>query len=220
MQSFLKSASEEEQHIHNGTCPVPTVFTSNSRAYSYVVAIDLVAPCGTTGMAPCVKDGLLSLALCKPNIRKSAKVGDVIIGYLPVKAFAMRGLVKYMAVITALLPPLEYHGRVDMCRPDQIYNATGGKLVHKGHVAYHLLGNDSLHQQEKDGRGNVLLSTQFVCVPGTLPLVINDMEFCALRGGDQGHKGPTRMSRALHTLVKGALKNPDKYKAYGAGWPL
>ena len=45
--------------------------------YSYVLAKDI-------GMAPCVSDGMLSLALCKVGIRQAVgnknKVGDVLVG--------------------------------------------------------------------------------------------------------------------------------------------
>lgn len=42
------------------------------------------------GGAPCVSDGLLSLAICKPKIRSSAQVGDVIFGFA---ANSLRGRV-------------------------------------------------------------------------------------------------------------------------------
>jgi hypothetical protein len=31
--------------------------------------------------APCVQDGLLSLAICKPGIRSTAKEGDIVFGF-------------------------------------------------------------------------------------------------------------------------------------------
>ena len=33
------------------------------------------------GGAPCVRYGLLSLAICKPMIRKTAKEGDLVFGF-------------------------------------------------------------------------------------------------------------------------------------------
>jgi Nucleotide modification associated domain 2 len=40
------------------------------------------------GGAPCVRYGLLSLAICKPMIRKTAKEGDLIFGLPPAVATA------------------------------------------------------------------------------------------------------------------------------------
>jgi hypothetical protein len=36
-----------------------------------------------TGMAPCIDNGLLSLATCKPKIRVGAKPGDWVMGFYP-----------------------------------------------------------------------------------------------------------------------------------------
>ena len=35
------------------------------------------------GMAPCVEGGIMTLATCKPKIRRSAKMGDWIAGFMP-----------------------------------------------------------------------------------------------------------------------------------------
>jgi Nucleotide modification associated domain 2 len=34
-----------------------------------------------SGMAPCVDQGVLSLAICKPSIRRRAQEGDIIFGF-------------------------------------------------------------------------------------------------------------------------------------------
>lgn len=47
-----------------------------SRIFRYVLMKD-------TGMAPCIDNGMVSLATCKPKIRSSAKPGDWVIGCLP-----------------------------------------------------------------------------------------------------------------------------------------
>ena len=39
----------------------------------------------TTGFAPCFDDGVCTLGCCKPNIRRSAVVGDWILGFAPRK---------------------------------------------------------------------------------------------------------------------------------------
>lgn len=45
-----------------------------SRLFSYIVVHD-------TGDAPCVDCGLLTLATCKPNIRRAAAIGDWVAGF-------------------------------------------------------------------------------------------------------------------------------------------
>src|SRR3989442_15824121 len=45
-----------------------------SKCYFYKLTVD-------DGGGPCVEDGLLSLAICKPTIRSAAQVGDVIFGF-------------------------------------------------------------------------------------------------------------------------------------------
>lgn len=42
--------------------------------YFYKLTVD-------DGGAPCVEKGLLSLAICKPMIRSSAQIGDIIVGF-------------------------------------------------------------------------------------------------------------------------------------------
>lgn len=44
------------------------------RIYLYKLTTD-------TGQAPCVQDGLLTLAICKPMIRTTARAGDLIFGF-------------------------------------------------------------------------------------------------------------------------------------------
>ena len=44
------------------------------RIYLYKLTTDV-------GQAPCVQDGLLTLAICKPMIRTTAQVGDLIFGF-------------------------------------------------------------------------------------------------------------------------------------------
>ena len=45
-----------------------------TKIYTYVLTVD-------NGSAPCVPNGLLTLAICKPRIRKSAEPGDLIVGF-------------------------------------------------------------------------------------------------------------------------------------------
>ncbi len=47
-----------------------------ARFYRYVLAHD-------NGTAPCPQNGLLTLATCKPAIRKTASAGDLIAAFAP-----------------------------------------------------------------------------------------------------------------------------------------
>ncbi len=54
-----------QKHDHKAELP---------RYYLYKITVD-------DGGAPCVQDGTLSLAICKPQIRKTARTGDFILGF-------------------------------------------------------------------------------------------------------------------------------------------
>jgi hypothetical protein len=47
-----------------------------TRIWRYILRVD-------AGMAPCVDNGLVSLATCKPKIRASAKAGEWVAGFRP-----------------------------------------------------------------------------------------------------------------------------------------
>jgi len=62
------------------------------------------------GGAPCVTDNLLSLCICKPRIRKSAKVGDWIIGLGGKSISELRGRLIYLAKVTEVAQGNKYYG--------------------------------------------------------------------------------------------------------------
>lgn len=53
--------------------------------------------------APCVVDGLLSLAICKPMIRRTAFPGDLIFGFAANSLHADNRLI-YIARVTEKIP--------------------------------------------------------------------------------------------------------------------
>jgi hypothetical protein len=84
-----------------------------------------------TGAAPHASEGLLSLAICKPRIRASAHVGDVIFGFAGRSRAVNRGeRLIYIAEVTEKLDaPGEYYERPDFRRRlDCIYDRVGSKL--------------------------------------------------------------------------------------------
>jgi hypothetical protein len=113
------------------------------------------------GGAPCVSEGLLSLAICKPAIRMTAVKGSIIFGFGG-KAYSERLL--YIAEVTATAPEGKYYfSSRNSKRPDCIYrkNANGRAIIKKG-AKYHSGG----HQLKRDvgenfERATVLISNNF-----------------------------------------------------------
>jgi hypothetical protein len=117
-----------------------------------------------TGGAPCIKRGLLSLAICKPMIRMKAKVGDLIFGFAANQLKPANNRLIYAARVTEKLSGGNYYKAKRYApRGDCIYKFTAGRFkwkegsLHHGptHV-HHDLGN-----YRKYPRANVLLSDDF-----------------------------------------------------------
>lgn len=81
------------------------------RIYRYVHVSD-------DGMAPCIDRGLLTLATCKPRIRKTARPGDWVIGFYP-KPWDP-GVVSWAARISDKMEHVAYQGRHGR-RSDAVY---------------------------------------------------------------------------------------------------
>ena len=81
-----------------------------ARFYRYVLADD-------NGTAPCPQDGLLTLATCKPAVRRTAQAGDLIAAFAP--APFPRDMLAYAARVldvvewTAYSAKYAYPGRAD-----------------------------------------------------------------------------------------------------------
>jgi hypothetical protein len=128
-----------------------------SRLYVYKVRYD-------DGTAPCVENGLLSLALCKPAIRATAGVGDTLIGFAAKSMCADQRLV-YAAVVTRRLAGGAYYREPAWRhRRDCIYEWRGGAFRRKHSAAVHSSAEDLIHDLG-DGpsypRANVVLSEDY-----------------------------------------------------------
>ncbi len=79
-----------------------------TRFYRYILATD-------NGMAPCIDNGLITLATCKPQIRRTAKAGDWVAGFYP--SPHPRGLVSYVGRVNEVINigayEENYRGRSD-----------------------------------------------------------------------------------------------------------
>lgn len=115
-----------------------------------------------SGGAPCVEDGLLTLAICKPAIRSSAMAGDWLFG---VGGGSLDNRLIYIAKVTKKLFNGDYYKPPYVGRRDSIYrwDKTGTILAIRQHPRprYHTDGS----QTERDvgnppnySKANVLIS--------------------------------------------------------------
>ena len=87
------------------------------------------------GGAPCVFGSLLSLAICKPRIRKGAGKGSLVFGFGG-KEYHERLL--YIARVTDKLEGQDYYRLGDYARrPDCIYRSEEGSAIRKTSAKYH-----------------------------------------------------------------------------------
>lgn len=89
-----------------------------------------------TGLAPCVYQGIWSLALCKPTIRRRASEGDVIIAVTPAKdGHSLSSWAKIERQITTE----EFAARYSKNRPDNIYEKLStGRYARRSNVRHRL----------------------------------------------------------------------------------
>jgi hypothetical protein len=116
------------------------------------------------GGAPCVRNGILSLAICKPFIRASAEVGDMIFGFAANSLSPDNRLI-YIARVTGKLCNGEYYKtRCYQNRGDRIYEAVGNCFVRRTDAKFHDGPENLVHdlgQAPHYKRANVLLSDDF-----------------------------------------------------------
>jgi hypothetical protein len=116
-----------------------------TRIYRYVLAHD-------RGMAPNPRRGLITLATCKPELRKTAQAGDWVIGNFPAPN---NEVVAWVGKIERSLPIAQYALEYP-ARHDALYARGSGELLRRipgKHSWYH----DDADQQRKDIKGSVLV---------------------------------------------------------------
>lgn len=117
------------------------------------------------GTAPCVDDGLFSLTICKPAIRRTAEEGNFIFAFRGNNQEPPNGLV-YIAEVAERIPDGRYFTlRKYRSRQDCIYRFRGsGELVHRrdkpAHSAHDHRFND-VGQFPHYKRAVALISTNF-----------------------------------------------------------
>lgn len=174
-----------------------------ARLFFYKLTVD-------DGGAPCVQDGVLSLAICKPMIRRVAEEGDIVIGFAANSLYPDNRLI-YVARVTAKLPNGDYFRSAKYAdRGDCIYEWRDGRFVVRPDALYHGSLGDLVHdlgQHPGYPKADTLLSRQF-CYFGasgsdayktSFPLVAAAVE--ALGRGHRTHHDPA-LAAELHRMAK------------------
>jgi hypothetical protein len=116
------------------------------------------------GGAPCIEDDLLSLAICKPMIRRTADEHDIIIGFAANSLHADNRVI-YVAKVWKRLREGEYFKNPEYRnRADCIYSYRGSNYHVRSNARYHGSVRDLHHDLGKPPnytRANVLLSKDF-----------------------------------------------------------
>ncbi len=127
-----------------------------ARVYFYKLTTD-------NGGAPCVQDGLLSLAICKPMIRCTATVGDLIFGFAA-NSLRRNNCLLYIARITEKVQDGRYYvNKRFATREDCIYEWRGDRFVWRQGALHHG-PKDLVHdlgEYPDYPKANVLLSRDF-----------------------------------------------------------
>ena len=89
-----------------------------------------------SGGAPCIHNGQLSLAICKPAIRRTAKSGDYILGFAANSLYENNCLI-YVAKVGNTLSGQEYYARKYQKRPDCTYEFHNGKYKWRTNAKFH-----------------------------------------------------------------------------------
>ena len=158
-----------------------------SRLYVYKIRYD-------DGTAPCVEDGLLSLALCKPAIRSTAAVGDTVVAFAA-KSMCRDQRLVYAAVVTEKLAPGAYYrAREWRDRRDCVYAWRNGAFHPRADAAIPISADDmanDLGEAPAYARASVLLSDNYLYFGDARPADYRDDEPNLARLIDrvgQGHR--------------------------------
>ena len=107
------------------------------------------------GGAPCVQDGLLSLAICKPQIRSTIDTNDFIIGF---GSNVLDNKLIYIAEVTSKLLDGEYYKQEKyFYRDDCLYSFDGQQYSRREDKKYHISNNTP----NDKGNNIVLLSNNY-----------------------------------------------------------
>jgi hypothetical protein len=138
-------------------------FTSKPKVFLYKMTYD-------AGIAPCVDEGALSLAICKPAIRANAEPGDVVVGF-SANGNGRANRLLYFAEIESKISGDVYY-REPVTRLDQVYKDAGsGRARHRGRGLPNHDPSGTYFSRDIGKSGlladaNVLLARKFVYLGG------------------------------------------------------
>jgi Nucleotide modification associated domain 2 len=148
------------------------------------------------GAAPCVQRGMLSLAICKPTIRRGAKVDDLIFGFTASSRDPRNRLI-YAARITEKPPKGEYYkANKYISRDDCIYRYQPDRYVRRKDAKFHDKPSDLAHdlgEPPEYPRAAVLLSTDF--------------RYFGIKGTDEYKSRYKLIRKAVESLGRGQRVN-------------
>jgi Nucleotide modification associated domain 2 len=182
------------------------------RIYRYILTAD-------TGMAPCIDAGIVSLATCKPVVRRCATPGDWVIGFLA--SPAPSGMVAWAGRISRSLAMADYE-REFRGRSDAVYRGRPDGSFRRLRRDYHALAG----QMETDLSGPALVfdpawTWYFGDRPQMLPVAL-----AHLAAHGQGHRvngvapdDPARLLAWLSSLGPPGLHGepPDRQAERACG---
>jgi hypothetical protein len=141
-----------------------------------------------TGGAPCVAGKLLSLAICKPKIRKSALKNSLIFGFGG-KEYQERLI--YIARVTGKLEDRAYYQKPEYAgRADCIYRVDEGRAVRRTSARYHANSDE----REKDV--GLHFEKAFV-------LLSNDFRYLGKKGTDDYKHRYSNLRKLIENLTQG-----------------
>jgi len=194
------------------------------RVYSYVVAYD-------TGFAPNPFHAFLTLACCKPLIRRTAKVGDIIVGLsrrservvFAAQVGEITGFEEYWA-------DPRYESRRPIMDSQRIVDRTGDNIYELTSSGYRQLhsfhsnsdGSENAVSKRTDlGGQRVLVCERFAYWGGSGPGLPEELEGLSVGRGHRCHF-PTSQIEAVNRwfdTVKGGVHGaPTQWKAGDESW--
>ncbi len=197
---------------------------ATKRVFSYVVVHD-------TGFAPNPFHALLTLACCKPLIRRTASVGDTIVGLssrservvYAVQVAEIVGFEEYWADprYRSRRPTMDSSRIVDRTG-DNIYEPVAGRYRQLPSFHSNPDGSENPDLKRADLAGNhVLVGERFAYWGGSGPSLPEELAFLAVGRGHRSNFVPEQVdavARWFTGLESGVLGAPAQWKTQDESW--
>lgn len=175
------------------------------------------------GGAPCIKKRLLSLAICKPAIRRTAEKGDIIIGVAAKSLYPDNRLI-YIARVNKTISGKKYYSQQEYGRrPDCIYLWDGCNFKYRRDAKFHSK-EDLAHDLGKPPQydcAHVLLSRTFRYFGGKGPRNFGEKypqlaaKIKSLSQGHRVNKLPDDLRRELRRFAAELWKHRSAFSRTG-----